>query len=242
MKFKNLSPLIFLISLFIGKAAPPFLTDDPEPVELHHIEVYLASQSSIYTNSGNGTLPHLEMNYGAMKDLHINIALPFGFSYVGKEFNYGLSDIGLGAKFRFIEETDNFPQVTTYPALTFPTGNSNKELGSGGFQLYIPFWFQKTFKDWLTYAGGGYGINFHDKHGDWQYYGWLVQKKMNETFTFGGELFYRATNAEESDMTVGVNVGGYINFSEMNHVIFSFGHSFLGKNTFVYYFGYMLTI
>ena len=45
---KLLSQLVIVVAaLMMGTVAwagPPFVTDDPEPVELHHWEVYLASQ------------------------------------------------------------------------------------------------------------------------------------------------------------------------------------------------------
>jgi len=46
-------------------AGPPFVTDDPETVEYRHGEFYI---SSTYSNDDGkeGTLPHLELNYGLL--------------------------------------------------------------------------------------------------------------------------------------------------------------------------------
>jgi len=46
-------------------AGPPFQTDDPEPVELHHYEFYVATQQTLTSDGRSGTAPHLEFNYGA---------------------------------------------------------------------------------------------------------------------------------------------------------------------------------
>lgn len=53
----------------VASAGPPFVTDDPEPVEHDHWEIYLASQDQHDSNGWTGTAPHLEVNYGAIKDL-----------------------------------------------------------------------------------------------------------------------------------------------------------------------------
>ena len=50
-------------------AGPPFRTDDPEPVELHHFEINVFSQGT-QTNVGwSAILPALEANYGALPNL-----------------------------------------------------------------------------------------------------------------------------------------------------------------------------
>jgi hypothetical protein len=61
-------------------AGPPFLTDDPEPVECQHHELYISSQQ-VRTQDGNsGTLPHLEYNYGAAPNLQLHIIVPYAFN------------------------------------------------------------------------------------------------------------------------------------------------------------------
>lgn len=46
-------------------AGPPYVTDDPEPAELHHWEVYLATIDQWSREDGwSGTSPHIEVNYG----------------------------------------------------------------------------------------------------------------------------------------------------------------------------------
>ena len=51
---------LFLPSLL--KAGPPFVTDDPEPVEYKHWEVYLASQLYRDGEGWMGTAPQVEVN------------------------------------------------------------------------------------------------------------------------------------------------------------------------------------
>ena len=55
---------VLFVTAFSAWAGPPFVTDDPEPVELKHWEVYLASMYNRSDDGTTGTVPHLDANYG----------------------------------------------------------------------------------------------------------------------------------------------------------------------------------
>lgn len=113
-------------------AGPPFMTDDPEPVEYQHSEFYIASQQTKTTDGRSCTLPHLEYNYGAAPDVHLHITAPYTFSsHTGGETERGVGDTELGIKYRFIQETGNSPMAGIFPILLTHTGNYNKGLGAG---------------------------------------------------------------------------------------------------------------
>ena len=65
-------------------AGPPFITDDPEPVPLHHWEIYLASQAAHDAGGWSGTSPHVEVNYGALPNLQLHLIAPIAFSAPGR--------------------------------------------------------------------------------------------------------------------------------------------------------------
>src|SRR4051812_24876898 len=101
---------VFLMSLVAvtALAGPPFFTDDPEPVEEHHWEVYLASQHIFEMHDKAGTAPHVEVNYGAYKDLQLHLITTFTYDAPSspEHSHYGLGDMELGIKYRFVHETD----------------------------------------------------------------------------------------------------------------------------------------
>ena len=68
---------IFFLTQKIAMAGPPFLTDDPEPVEYRHWEVYVATQYIHSRDQDSATLPHLEINYGVMPNVQIHLIAPF---------------------------------------------------------------------------------------------------------------------------------------------------------------------
>ena len=101
-----------LLGLFIltaslshgGRAGPPFKTDDPQPVDFHHWEFYLASEQSFAKHGTDATLPHFEVNFGAFHNLQLHLVAPMGFVNSPEGNAYGYSDTELGVKYRLIEE------------------------------------------------------------------------------------------------------------------------------------------
>ena len=39
--------------------------------------------------------------------------------------------------------------------LDFPTGNTDRGLGTGAIHAFFPIWLQKDFGKWSIYGGGG---------------------------------------------------------------------------------------
>jgi hypothetical protein len=223
-------------------SGPPFFTDDPEPVDLHHFEYYLSSQDIINAHSGSGTLPHFEMNYGPETNMQFHLEAPIGYSYVGNKMYYGIGDIELGIKYRFVGETSSIPQIGAFPLIEVPTGNVTKGLGNGKAQVYLPLWLQKSWGDWTSYGGAGFWYNPGNDNKNWVYAGWLLQNKLSDLFTIGGELYYHTPRTTTDKQTVGFNFGGFIDINEKNHIIYSIGHSISGENALTAYLGYLITI
>ncbi len=223
-------------------AGPPFITDDPEPVEFKHGELYI---SSIYTDTKDGktgTLPHLEVNYGVIPDMQLHLLVPFAFSHPnGGPTSYGLGDTELGVKSRFIHESENIPQVGIFPLVHLPTGNSDRGLGGGHVSAFLPLWLQKSWGPWTTYGGGGYWINpGTDKKNYWQL-GWLVQREITKALTLGTEVFHLGKQTADGRDETGYNIGGIINVSDEHHILFSAGGDFAGDTRFAAYLGYQWT-
>jgi len=223
-------------------AGPPFITDDPEPVEYQHWEVYLAAQYRHDRNQDSSTLPHLEINYGLIPNVQIHLIAPL--LYVkpeGASSQYGYGDTELGVKYRFIQETDYIPQVGIFPLVEFPTGDSEKGLGNGRTQYFLPVWLQKSWGPWTTYGGGGYWINPGEGNKDWWQFGWLIQRDINKTLTLGTELYYKTASTSDSNDTTGYTVGAVINITENHHILLSVGQDINGPNYLSAYIGYQLT-
>jgi hypothetical protein len=231
------------ISTFVAWAGPPFATDDPEPLGHHHWEIDVASQMSKDKDEISGTAPHFDINYGLLPNVDLHTIVPL--SYVNPNdgsTNYGFGDIELGVKFRFVQENDWVPMVGTFPLVETPTGNDKRGLGGGHLRAFIPLWLQKSWERWTTYGGGGYWINPGSENKNYWFIGWAVQHDLSERITLGTELFYITPQAKGEGSHTGFNVGGFFNFSEEHHLLFSAGRDIQGSNRFSMYIAYRLTL
>lgn len=206
--------------------------------------MYIASEQSI-NQSGKVVTPLLEYNYGALPDVQLSITVPYVISSPsGQVRQQGLGDLVLGAKYRFMQETDSQPMMAFYPVVVTPNGDANKGLGNGGTQVFLPVWIQKKWGDWQSYGGGGYWINKARGAGNHWYFGWALQNNISERLTVGGEIFKQSDQLPVDNSTTGFNLGGTYNLDAHNRLLLSAGYGWSeirALNTFSSFIGYGLT-
>ena len=224
-------------------AGPPFVTDDPDPVEFQHWEVYLSSLATHDSGGWTGTAPHIEVNYGAAPNLQVHVIAPVmtfsAPSHAASHWGYG--DTELGAKYRFIDETNYCPQVGVFPLVELPSGDPNRGLGSGEFQGFLPLWLQKSFGPWTTYGGGGYWINPGTDNRKWWFVGWQIQRQVTSNLVLGAEVFHETQKERHGESDTKLNVGGIFDFNETFHLLFSGGPVIQGPSGFQTYLGFQIT-
>jgi hypothetical protein len=226
-----------------GHAGPPYVTDDPEPVEFRHWEFYLATQHSITRSLATGTAPHVEVNYGAWPGLQLHVIAPLAYARPsGGPTFYGVGDIEVGAKFRFIDEGRWWPMVGTFPQFELPTGDASSGLGTGHLHVFIPLWLQKSFGPWTTYGGGGFWVNPGAGNRNYGFVGWLLQRRLSQLATLGTEIFYTTPNQVGGDASLRFNLGLVLDLTEHHHLLLSAGRSIVGDCLFQGYAAYQLTI
>ena len=209
-----------------ASAGPPFRTDDPEPVELQHWEVYGFTAGSHVRGDTGGTLAGLEVNYGAAPNLQLHLIAPLAFDNAsGGPSQTGIGDVEIGAKYRFVTpgENDWYPQVGTFPLLEIPSGDAGRGLGGGKLRTFLPIWLQKDFGKWTTYGGAGYWVNPGIGNRDTWFAGWLLQYQFTPSLALGTEVFHQTADSVGGGDTTGFSVGGIYDFSEHYHLLFSGG-------------------
>jgi hypothetical protein len=222
----------------ITLAGPPFLTDDPEPVPFKHWEFYLFSTVDATPDSTNGVGPAFEFNVGALPDLQLHLVAPVAYTAPEDEAKaYGVGDIELGLKYRFIQETESHPMVGIFPMLEIPTGDSDRGLGNGKLWGKLPIWLQKSWGPWTSYGGGGYVINPASEARNYFFGGWLLQREFGERLTLGGEVFAQQRSSNDSGSFALLNFGGFFKITEDFSLLFSAGHTFAGDRHTVGYLG-----
>ncbi len=226
----------------IASAGPPYVTDDPEPVAYRHWEFYLAMQNEVTSNGSAGTAPHFEVNFGAAPNLQLHLIAPLAYSRpTGGPTAYGLGDVELGAKLRFVEESESIPMVGTFPQIELPFGSESRGLGAGHLRAFLPVWLQKSFGPWMSYGGGGYWINPGAGNRDYWSVGWLVQRQVSKLASVGGEVFYTTPDRVGGDGNLRFNVGLVLDFNDHHHFLASAGRSISGDTLFQSYLSYQLT-
>jgi hypothetical protein len=233
---------IFVFMPEVSLAGSPFVMDDAEIVEYQHWEVSLAAQYRHDRDQDCSTLPHLEVNYGVIPNVQLHLIAPLVYvktERAGSQYAYG--DTELGVKFRFVQETEYLPQIAIFPTVELPTGDSDKGLGNGRTQYFLPLWLQKSFGPWTTYGGGGYWINPGVGKKDWWQFGWQVQREINKTLTLGTELYYKTASTEDGKDATGYTFGAIINITESHHILLSAGQDINGPNYLSVYVGYQFT-
>jgi hypothetical protein len=203
-------------------AGPPFRTDDPEPVEHQHWEVYGFSQATHIRGDSSGTLPGLEVNYGVAPNLQLHLIAPIAFDRpTGGSWQSGYGDTELGLKYRFVQEDETSwrPMIGVFPLLEVPTGDAPRGLGAGHAREFLPLWVQKSFGDWSTYGGGGYWINPGAGNKNFWFMGWQIQRKITEQLALGGEIFHQTATAAGGRDSTGFNIGGIFDVTDNHHLL-----------------------
>jgi hypothetical protein len=219
-------------------AGPPFFTDDPEPVPFRHYEFYTFSTLDRVRGTYAAVFPAFEFNAGVAPNLQLHIVAPMAFSTAeSAPSTYGLGDLELGAKYRFIQEKGKRPQVGIFPMIDLPTGDSRRNLGNGQSWAKLPLWVQKGWGPWTSYGGAGYVINRAPGMRDHAFAGWQLQRELNKKLTLGAEWFSPGRQSDATHTTQLINAGGIYNFAEGFSLLFTAGHSVYGESHTVAYLG-----
>lgn len=244
MAARSLAAAASLVVCSLAHAGPPFLTDDPEPVDLHHAEINIAAQGTRTDLSQGGTFG-AELNYGCAENTQCHIALPG--AYTGPflaNMRAGIGDAELGVKYRFVNRTEDQFMAAIYPTLYLPTGNASRGLGNGRAQLLLPLWVQKSWGKWDYDVGLSYLMNPAVGARNSWYEGLLVRHPLGEGVTGGAEIFHRSSTARDTPATSGVNVGLVVKLAEGRNLLASVGRAFEGvsANRSSFYVAYQLEL
>ncbi len=239
--------LLFLVALTGTKLwaqGPPYQTDDPVPVDLHHYEFYVFGAADGTPVEMDSTGPAFEFNWGALPRVQVHAILPWGVAAPRNNpvylpsgsgpTEFGLTDMELGVKIAFIKEGKHMPQIGSFTMFEMPTGNADRGLGVGKVWYKLPIWLQKNVGKWTFDGGAGYQVVPQIGYRDFPYTGWLVKKELNERLELGAEVFAHGREgiaAAQTEASTMIDVGGYYHFKrhEGQQFLFCYGHSVAGQ-------------
>jgi hypothetical protein len=243
----RLAPALLLLVLACASRlcaqGPPYQTDDPVPVDLHHYEFYIFGGVDGTPAEIDSTGPAFEFNWGAIPRVQLHAILPWGEIAPSNNPVYlpggtgpsafGLTDMELGAKIAFIKEGKHIPQIGSFTMFEMPTGSYTRGLGVGKVWYKLPIWLQKNSGKWLFDGGGGYQVVPQTGYRNFPYGGFLIKRALSERLELGAEVFshgregYAAAQTQASAM---IDIGGYYHFKNPNEqFLFCYGHSVAGQ-------------
>lgn len=235
---RRLASIGFGLSCTALLAGPPYLTDDPEPVELHQWEAYVFAIGQTFQGVRSGLAPAAEANYGAFPDVHFQFQLPMAYGDGNDGLRHrGLGDAQFGVKYRFVHESSSLPQIALYPQIQAPTGRAEDGLGSGHWRVFLPVWLQKSFGAWTTYGGGGWWRNPGQGNRDYTVWGWQLQRELKQGYSIGAEVFHQASPALGTPTTTVWNLGFECVLAPHLQLVGSGGRAFQGGSGSQFYVG-----
>jgi hypothetical protein len=239
--------LFGFVALFLASSAalagPPFQTDDPMPIDFRHYELYAFAASDGTPIATAAAGPAMEFNWGALPNVHLHIIVPLAaafpsnnpkFAPAGIGPNaYGLGDIEIGIKYRFIPEGKHRPMIGTFPMFELPSGSARRGLGVGKVWYRLPLWAQKSFGPWTTYGGAGETVVPQTGYRNFTYGGWLLQRDIGKKLTVGTEVFSHGAEGIATPQTKAatlVDFGGYYYVRNPGfQLLFCYGHNVAGQ-------------
>jgi hypothetical protein len=120
--------------------------------------------------------------------------------------------------------------------------SQDNTFGDGNAQIFIPIWLQKSWNKITTYGGGGYWIRPGTGNKNSVFTGWELQYDFSKVLTLGGEVYYHSSETSTDKSVIAFNLGGFVNFSEKTHFIFSIGRNLNNDNFISAYLGILWTI
>ena len=208
-----------LLGLLVHPAAagPPFVSDDPEPTDTGHFEIYTFDNG---TNARPGTTGEagIDFNYGAAPNLQLTATVPMGYTAVpGGSTHLGLGNIELAAKYRFLHQDTFGLDVSVFPRVFLPSGSDI--VGDNHASLFLPIWAQKDFaKDWSVFGGGGCTLN-EIRAADFCEAGAVLTYQLLPKLQIGGELFHQTADSQGTPASTSLGIGWRYDLTDNYHLL-----------------------
>jgi hypothetical protein len=213
--FACLAALVLLSGT--AMAGPPYISDDPEPTDYRHYEIYLFS-SGTNTESGTTGASGIDFNYGAAHDVQLTAVLPLDYQTAnGRSDATGLGNIELAAKYRFLHQADIGWDIAVFPRVFLPSGSN--AVGERHASLFLPLWFERDWDRWSTFGGGGCTIDRGGGAQDSCLVGWALTRQVLPALQLGAELVHQTATTKGGRDTTGIGFGLRYDLNDTYHLL-----------------------
>ena len=226
MKLRSL-PLVATLALpSAALAGPPYLTDDPEPTETGHWEIYAPLLEATGSGSDYDGAVGAEINYGVAPDVQLTVGIPVAFARSAGRTRWGAADLEASVKYRFYNDEANDFQMAVFPGLTLPTGRNG--MSAGRVTALLPIWAQKDVGTWSVFGGGGYAINPGAGKKDFWTGGVAVARQLGERLSLGVEGDLEDASEVGGHATTSLGLGATYDLPGPLRLLASAGPTFSG--------------
>ena len=211
---------IALATVLMARAAlagPPYVSDDPEPTDYKHFEIYTFN-SGTATRGDIGGASGIDFNYGAAPDLQLTATLPAGFDNpAAGTASFGPGNIELAAKYRFLHQDSFGLDVSVFPRVFLPSPTRN--IGNPTASLLLPVWVQKDWSGgWSAFGGGGCVVSGRASQ-DFCMTGGVVTYQLLPKLQLGAEMFHQTADGSGTPATTSVGLGARYDINDTYHLL-----------------------
>jgi Putative MetA-pathway of phenol degradation len=201
---------LWLTALFAAPtlAGPPYETDDPQPTERGHWEIYAFGAREGAAGDFGGAYG-FDLNYGPVDNVQLTATLPMAYA---NGTGSAVGDIELGVKYRFVHHQKSGVDVAIFPRVILPT--AGKGFGTGRASFLLPVWAQKTMGRWAIFGGGGYTINPGPGQRDFALASVAVTRQMSDRLTLGIEASRTGPDAVDARASTSLGLGASLKLND----------------------------
>lgn len=205
-------------------AGPPFLTDDPEPTDTGHWEIFAPLFEIEGSGRDNEGSLGVEINYGAAEDVQLTLGLAAAFAHDGTGSRWGAGDLEASIKYRFYHDEAAQLQIAAFPGITLPT--ASKGIGAGRVTALLPLWGQKDWGKWSLFGGGGYAINPGSDNRNYWTGGVAVSRHFTDRLLIGMETNWQGADSVGGKASTNIGVGAIYDLPGPMRLLASGGPTF----------------
>jgi Putative MetA-pathway of phenol degradation len=200
-------------------AGPPYLSDDPQPTDFGHYEIYAFGLGTSGVNGMEGEAG-IDFNYGAAPDLQLTAVVPMAYDGEGHK---GLGNIELAAKYRFLHQDEDGIDLSVFPRAFLPS--ASRDVGDQHASFLLPLWAEKDFGAWSLFGGGGCVLNRSGDDRNFCLGGMALTRTVTSDLHLGLEVFRQTADAVDSKASTLLGAGLTYDLSEHYHLLAYWGPS-----------------
>lgn len=209
-------------------AGPPFLTDDPEPTETGHWEIYAPLVEAEGAGPAFEGSAGVEINYGAAPDIQLTLGLPLAYVHAADETDWSAGDLAVSLKYRFYQNEALGLSLAFFPGVTLPTASDN--MGAGYVTAFLPVWFQKDAGSWSVFGGGGYAINPGKGNQDYWTGALAISSQVTPSLTLGLEVQRQGADTDDGKARTDLGIAAIWKLNKPLRLLASAGPTFTDES------------